>query len=156
MTEDAIRRILWRCIWMSRGEAPVDADYAYWVPMWPGLVARGVEIGHPNYGEDRVLGWQAGGADVARFGAYADPPTAYHLVPPYPGDDSGPVILPPVVAPPIPLPTPVDVLLEAYKRIEGKLDAVLAAIAAVKAPTYEGTVQVPYLGTGKVTLTPKA
>jgi len=101
----------------------------------------------PDYAWRRMLGWQAeGGPDQAAFGAYAVPPSPWH----------GTVVVPPVVVPPpIPLPTPVDVLLEAYKRIEGKLDAVLDAIAAVKAPTYEGTVQVPYLGTGKVTLTPK-
>lgn len=129
MTEDQIRRILWRCIWMSRGEAPVDADYAYWIPMWPGLVARGVEINHPNYAEDRVLGWQAGGADVARFGDYANPPTPYHAVPPYPGD-----VVPPVVVPPGPGPTASDVILAAFQLLEQKIDAVAAAVQAITPP----------------------
>jgi hypothetical protein len=53
---------------------PTDVDYNYWVPMWPGLEARGVEIRHPHYGWDRLIGWQAGGADKPHYGPFADPP----------------------------------------------------------------------------------
>lgn len=148
MTEDQIRRILWRCIWMSRGSAPVEADYAYWVPMWPGLIARGIEINHPNYGEDRVLGWQAEGADAARYGDYATPPTAYHTVPPYPGDTADPPI-------PDAGPSPEMVMLSLVLKRCDELEALIQAWH-VAFPGYDGTVQVPYLGTGKISLTPKA
>lgn len=162
MTEDSIRRIVWRCIWMARGEAPVEGDYAYWVPLWPGLVARGVEINHPNYAEDRVLGWQAGGADVARFGPYSISMLPYHDVPPYPGD-----VVPPVVDPPLNPPAPGDwLLLEqqiAALRIDvGHLVDVITILAnkptpTPKAPLYEGSVSARWpIGTIKITLTPQA
>jgi hypothetical protein len=70
---------------------------------------------------------------------------------------------PPVVgdppAPPIdpghPSPAADDVILAAFKVLEAKIDAVAVAVAAQHAPTYAGTVTIPYLGTGTVTLTPK-
>lgn len=142
---------------MSRGEAPTDIDYAYWIPLWPGLVARGVEIAHPNYAEDRVLGWQAGGADVARFGDYAVPPTPYHAVPPYPGD-----VDPPAVDPPYNPPAPGDWLtleqqIGALRIDVAHLMDVIGQLANTPprpAPVYTGTVQVPYLGSAAITLTP--
>jgi hypothetical protein len=158
MTEDQIRRVLWRCIWQSRGSAPVAADYAYWVPMWPGLVARGVEINHPNYGEDRVLGWQAGGTDVAAYGPFANPPSAPHAVPPYPGDDVAPPVVDP---PPTPSPSSVEARLTAIETqltiVHGTISALTDALVAVRAPIYEGTLDFPaWLSNGQIVLTPKA
>lgn len=98
MTDDQIRRQIWIDIWSSRGSAPNDTDYAYWIGKWPELVARGIELGNPNYADQRVLGMGAGGLDVPPFGPYAIPPTAAHYVPPYPGDAPTPV--------PTPLPLP--------------------------------------------------
>lgn len=98
MTDDQIRRQIWIDIWSSRGSAPNEVDYTYWVGKWSELVARGIELGNPNYADQRVLGMGAGGADVPPFGPYATPPTAAHPVPPYPGDVSVPT--------PIPMPLP--------------------------------------------------
>lgn len=158
MTDDAIRRILWRCIWQARGSAPVDADYAYWVPMWPGLVARGVEINHPNYGEDRVLGWQAEGADAPTFGPFAHPPSLPHAVPPYPGD-AAPPDTPPDTVPP--LPSSVDARLAAVEAqlqiLNGSFSALTDALVAIRAPTYYGTLDLPkWLSSGSVVLTTTA
>jgi hypothetical protein len=46
-------------------------DASYWARQWPGLVARGQELNDPQYAEKRLLGWQAGGADVATAGPFA-------------------------------------------------------------------------------------
>jgi hypothetical protein len=46
-------------------------DAAYWARQWPGLVARGQKLNDPQYAEKRLLGWQAGGADVATAGPFA-------------------------------------------------------------------------------------
>lgn len=46
-------------------------DAGYWSRKWPELVARGKELQDPLYAAKRVLGWQAGGADVPTAGPYA-------------------------------------------------------------------------------------
>lgn len=99
-----IKKIIWTCSWESTGHAPSDRDYEYWLAKWPELVARGQEIGIPDYAERRLLGWQATGADAPKYGPYATPPSAVHEVPPFP-DEPPPVPAPPIVAP---LPPPVD------------------------------------------------
>jgi hypothetical protein len=78
-------------------------------------------------------------------------------------DDSGDVIYlddGPVTAPDHPPATPGETPDPPDLRLEARLatiEAQLAQVLAMKAPTYEGTVAIPaWLGTGKVTLTPKA
>jgi hypothetical protein len=53
---------------------PSSADFSYWTPMIPGLVAHGVDIKRPNYPWDRLIGWQAGPQDAPKYGPYAQPP----------------------------------------------------------------------------------
>ena len=60
----------------SADREPEPLDYSYWRAEWPGLVARGVEINVADYAWKRLIGWQAGGADVARYGPFATPPNA--------------------------------------------------------------------------------
>lgn len=122
-------------------------DDGYWSPLY---------TDDPDYAWKRMLGWMAGGADIARFGLYAIPPSPWH----------GTAVDPPVVVPPVNPPAPGDwLLLEqqiAALRIDvGHLMDVIAALAAkpaptVTAPVYEGTVQIPFFGSAKITLTPKA
>lgn len=68
-------------IWMAWGRPPTDSEMAYWTGKAQECIDRGIEIGVPDYFERRILGWQAGGADVPPFGPYAVPPTAPHAVP---------------------------------------------------------------------------
>lgn len=100
----------------------------------------------PDYAWKRMLGWLAGGADIARFGLYAIPPSPWH----------GTIVDPPVVVPPVDVPpagpSPEMGMLS---LVLTKLDDLEGLIRALKPPVYEGTVQVPYLGSGKITLTPK-
>jgi hypothetical protein len=51
-------------------------ELGYWAGKMPELVARGVEINHPNYAWDRLIGWQAGSQDAPRYGPFAQPPNA--------------------------------------------------------------------------------
>jgi hypothetical protein len=53
------------------GKTPSAADTAYWTQKWPELVARGQQIGDPNYAWNRLIGMGAGGADAAKYGPYA-------------------------------------------------------------------------------------
>ena len=55
---------------------PSALDFTYWRQEMPGLVARGVEIRHPNYAWDRMIGWQAGPVDAPMYGPFAQPPNA--------------------------------------------------------------------------------
>lgn len=121
MTPNEIKQEIWKCSWMSKGEAPSEKDYAYWEGKYPELEARGVEIGIPDYAERRLLGWQASGADAPLYGEYATPPTPYHAVPPREGEV---VAEPPSVNPPSP-PTQalgVDEILAAIAALSAKLD----------------------------------
>lgn len=138
MTENEIRRRIWTNIWKSRGEPPNAGDYAYWMRTWPDLEARGQEISVPDYADRRMLGWQAGGADVARFGEYASSRTPYHDVPPYPGDEAPASSSPPPRATAeAPASTAaIDARLEEIKRL-------LNELLAQMGPDYAGTVKLP-------------
>lgn len=46
-------------------------DASYWAREWPGLVARGQQTNDPAYATKRLMGWQAGGGDVALAGPFA-------------------------------------------------------------------------------------
>jgi hypothetical protein len=110
-------------------------------------------LGDPPYWWKRMLGWQAGGDDVARFGLYAVPPSPWHetATPPVVGD-------PPVVDPTsATLEARLTAIATQLVMLNRSFSALTDAIIGVHAPTYEGTVAIPsWLGTGKVVLTPKA
>jgi len=109
LTDKQIRDQVWQASWMTQGRGPADGDYAYWVPKWPELEARGLELGDPEYAFNRLLGKGATGADVPPFGAYANPPSAYRSVPPSPwADTPAPPRDPPPDPPPDPPASPPD------------------------------------------------
>ena len=133
LTSEQIRRQLWAARWAAYGQEPSLADENYWVPMWNDLNDHGeIEMRPPvyNYAKKRAMGWQATGADVATYGDYAQPPTAGHAIPPYPGDEPfevpSPVAQPPFVAQP---PEAEPVLPMSV------MDDVLTQLAAIKATT---------------------
>jgi len=135
LTDKQIRDQVWKASWMTQGRGPADGDYAYWVPKWPELEARGLELGDPEYAFNRLLGKGATGADVPPFGAYANPPSAYRSVPPSPWADTPPPPRP-VDPPPDPPPNtdPPDgaasgllQLLAAVERIVDGVEAMAAA-----------------------------
>lgn len=70
--------------------------------------------------------------------------------PPIPGPDPPPIV-PPIILPP-------ETVLAGFAQLEAKINLLqntMNLILLRPGPIYEGTVQVPYIGTGKVTLTPK-
>ncbi len=93
-------------------------DVSYW--------DRGVGYkGDPDYYWKRMLGWQAAGADVAHFGLYAVPPSAWN----------GPVVVP--VPPPVLVPPPdvgerLDALEKRLAGLETRLTAHLIKIEDVQ------------------------
>jgi len=111
--------------------APTEADWAYWRGVMPGLNARGLEIRYGGddaaagrrYAWDRLIGWQAGGADVPAFGPYANPPNggpaAGWQTPliDVAGSTPDPVPVPPPVDPP-----PLALVLARLVVIEAKQD----------------------------------
>jgi hypothetical protein len=92
MTQDEMKVEIWNAAWATRGEAPTQKDYDYWLGLFPGLLARGDEIhfagGGLGYARERMLGWQSSGTDIPKYGKYAVPETPYHDVPPYPGTEA--------------------------------------------------------------------
>jgi hypothetical protein len=52
------------------GRAPSASETAYWQQKWPELVARGQELGDPNYAWNHLIGQGATGADAATAGPY--------------------------------------------------------------------------------------
>jgi hypothetical protein len=143
MTEQETRRQIWIGTWRSKGHAPEDGDYVYWLREYPGLLARGLEIGYrsPNpdsdYAMDRLMGWQATGADVPPFGPYANPPTPYHFGPAFPVTATDP---PPVDGPPPVDPGSDPHVLAVMLAISARLDAIDAKLAqrAQSPPNYTG------------------
>src|SRR4051812_33012651 len=97
-------------------------DVAYW----------GRYLEDPTYFWKRLLGWQAGGADIAVYGLYAEPPSPWNH-----GAQTGP-------DPTLP---PVDT---SFSAILARLDFLSAQVSAITFPTYTGSV----FGV-KITLTPK-
>lgn len=150
MTDDQIRREIWKGKWAAYGHEPTDQDYAYWVPLWPALVARGVEINRPNYAMDRLIGWTSGepiaDADRALYGDYAVPPSPFHDVPPYPGDEVTPV--------PVPVPPPIVPSVDIVAELAA-IKAMLQALSEKPAPNYQGSGTIPYLGHVTFNLVPK-
>ena len=73
--EQQFRKLIAADILSSGGRVANATDYAYWLPMLQspcdsGLVTSGQMTGTEYY-HRRILGWQAGGDDVAKFGPYA-------------------------------------------------------------------------------------
>jgi hypothetical protein len=64
-TIDSLRGLIAADVKLARGSEATDADYAYWLPKLQG------DMDHLDYWHKRLLGWEAGGADVAKFGPYA-------------------------------------------------------------------------------------
>lgn len=117
-----------------------DGDLTYWRGKLPEMVARGIEIGIPDYPWKRLIGWQAGGADVARYGPYANPPNpgpsggwATPLI------DVGVVDPAPVPQPGPPLPPDVPDHLAVVLAALGALHEDVAALRAVQARGLTGT-----------------
>lgn len=174
MTQDEVLRDLWTASWMSKGEPPNDKDKAQWWAYSPSLLERGPQINHRSpvfpdfdagraYQMDRMLGFRSGGADIPPYGLWASPQTPFFSpVPPYPGDAQQEPP-PPIQNPPVM--TENGTLDDRLARIE----ALLAKVAAQGAERLNimdgkmetllrspqvGTVSVPYLGSGKITLQP--
>ncbi len=121
MTPDQIRRIVWTLEWQCYGKDRGDAEY--WIGKWPELVARGIEINHPNYAEHRVMGMGAGGSDIPTYGPYSPMQSPlYGPVPPYPGGEPQPVPDPPPVS---------DLDLGILGELVARLDKIEAAIVSV-------------------------
>ncbi len=82
---DAFRRLIDADLMMAYGRNATEADHAYWLPklLGPcdsGFVTSG-QLSGTEYWHRRLLGWQAGGPDTARFGPYAGGPEARGQVP---------------------------------------------------------------------------
>lgn len=60
----------------SADRPPRGGELGYWAGKMPELVARGVELNHPHYEWDRLIGWQAGPQDKPAYGPYAQPPNS--------------------------------------------------------------------------------
>lgn len=72
---DSFRQLIAADIKLASGREATDADYAYWLPKLQGpcdsgFVTSGQMTG-TEYWHRRLLGWQAGGSDVATSGPYA-------------------------------------------------------------------------------------
>jgi hypothetical protein len=83
---DAALRALINADMMASGGRPAnDADYNYWLPMLKGPCDSGYvtsgQMTGVEYYHRRMLGWQAGGADLATQGPYAGSPDARGPVP---------------------------------------------------------------------------
>src|SRR5262245_54640174 len=56
---------------VSSDRTPNDTDFAYWRGKWPELVARGQQLGDPDYAWKRLIGMGAGPQDAAARGPWA-------------------------------------------------------------------------------------
>lgn len=88
MTPTEIDREIYVAKWQTEGQDPNAADWYYWRGKAPELIARGIEINFGGgsdpgraYMREKLIGWQATGADLPRYGPYAQPPTVFHSVP---------------------------------------------------------------------------
>lgn len=82
---EQLRALIAADVKTASGHEATEADYAYWLPMLQspcdsGFVTSGQMTGVEYY-HRRMLGWQAGGDDLAKFGPYAGSPEAHGPVP---------------------------------------------------------------------------
>jgi len=85
--EEQFRKLIAADVKAARGSEATQADYDYWLPklMGPndsGFVTSG-QMSATEYWHRRMLGWQAGGPDAARFGPYSGDGQEHSAVPPY-------------------------------------------------------------------------
>jgi hypothetical protein len=84
---DMVHRLIEADIRLTRGSDPTQEDYDYWSKLLMGpndssLVTSG-QLSATEYWHRRMLGWQAGGSDAARYGPYAGDGQEHGAVPPY-------------------------------------------------------------------------
>lgn len=81
-----IRKIVSSDIRTAYGREATDKDYSYWMEKFTGYndsgFVTGGQMSSDEYWHRRLLGWQAGGEDVAKFGPYAGGGEAKGRVPP--------------------------------------------------------------------------
>ncbi len=82
---ESFRQLIAADIKLAGNREATDADYAYWLPKLQGpcdsgFVTSGQMTG-TEYWHRRLLGWQAGGSDMAVGGPYAGSPDAHGPVP---------------------------------------------------------------------------
>jgi hypothetical protein len=81
---DSLRKLIASDMRLANGREATETDYAYWLPKLQepcdsGFVTSGQMTGVEYY--HRMLGWQAGGSDMATSGPYAGSPEARAPVP---------------------------------------------------------------------------
>jgi hypothetical protein len=82
---DSLRQLIAADIKTAYGSEATESDYSYWLPKLQGpcdsgFVTSGQMTG-TEYWHRRMLGWQAGGSDMATSGPYAGSPDANGPVP---------------------------------------------------------------------------
>ena len=55
----------------ATGQTPDDSSVNYFLGKWDDLTARGQQLGDPSYAWKRLIGYEAGPGDYAKFGPYA-------------------------------------------------------------------------------------
>lgn len=87
MTAAEIDREIYVAKWQTEGADPNERDYVYWREKAQELIARGIEINFGGgadpgraYMREKLIGWQATGADLPTYGPYAVPPSPFHAV----------------------------------------------------------------------------
>lgn len=93
MTKTEIDREIYVAKWQTEGRDPNGADWAYWREKAPEMIARGYELNYRSptdpsitdagraYFRERLIGWQAQGADLPSYGPYSARDVAFHSVP---------------------------------------------------------------------------
>lgn len=56
----------------ATGQTPDDSSVNYFLGKWDDLTARGQQLGDPSYAWKRLIGYEAGPGDYAKFGPYAN------------------------------------------------------------------------------------
>jgi hypothetical protein len=84
---DMVHRLIEADVRLARGSDPTQEDYDYWTRLLMGpndssLVTSG-QLSATEYWHRRMLGWQAGGSDAARYGPYAGDGQEHGAVPSY-------------------------------------------------------------------------
>lgn len=122
-----LRTMIRQAGWMAYGREATENDYTYWV---------GDILSDPNGWSDywwkRLLGWEAGGADVALYGDYASQPGPFFAVP---GDTPTPVPQPSPTPTPTPAPAGNVIILDATQRIDNigdRLTAIENRLSAIE------------------------
>ncbi len=70
-----LRAMVRQDLWVAYGREATETDFEYWLPKLKGECDSGYVTGGQmsaiDYWHNRLLGWQAGGEDVAKAGPYA-------------------------------------------------------------------------------------